>query len=914
MQKNLLLRMTLTSKHKAFVEPLKYSYKLRTVLFGIIFLVILWPDSFAQSPALPKPPDKSNDTEAKPSDSGKQSDVNLLGKADTAVGESRRNENVQFNLIDNYSLKEANLRLGTTATIVNEFKVEQGYFGAEFGTAPKTLITIPASLKSGLHGQLRWTHLNSLFSARTFFQVGSVKPARENDYGFNLGTNLAKNTRLFVDAGQTKIRGNVNGNVLVPRPDEREPLTTDPATRAIVLRFLAAYPKELPNRTDINPRALNTNSPQTINNHQANFRLDQTLTNKDGLALQYQFTNQNVQAFQLVAGQNPNTDTKSHVARIVWTRQWSPTTVSYLTTSYDRVTSVLLPDDEAVGPFVSPSGLTSLGPDGSIPIDRAQNQIRVGGQVRRVQGRHTMTAGFGIVRRQLNGRESDVHRGYFSFTSEFEKDANGNDVFIDAVTNLRRGRPALFLISLGHIHRGFRNWEMQLYGSDNWQVNSRLSLQFGLRYQPTTAPVEVNNFNQVPYDSDLNNVAPSLGFAYRMPRNLGVMRGAFGVHFGEIFAPTFQQIRYSPPLNNKINVNTPNIVTPLASLTQNGQLTVARSTVYTTAPELALPYSYQYNLSWEPEFGKSFSKFARLQFGYVGSRSHKLFVMWYLNRAHPVAGIPQTLTTINQRRANPDVADIRYVVNTSNGYFDAGRVSLIMSNWHGLSTDMAYWFSKAMDLGSNYLNNAYENDSRSSRSQSEFNNHRDMKGLSLFDQTHAFLWRVNYLLKPQFSFKALDRLTNGWNFSAVVLVKTGIPFNVVSGSDAPGFGNVDGNGNDRPNLLDPSILGRTIANPDTSKQLLPRSAFGFIKPTEQLGNLGRNVFRKGPIRNVNASLARTWSFQKDVRMTLRAESVNLFNTPQFAEPGFELANPNFGLITNTLNDGRTFRFGLQVGW
>jgi hypothetical protein len=95
---------------------------------------------------------------------------------------------------------------------------------------------------------------------------------------------------------------------------------------------------------------------------------------------------------------------------------------------------------------------------------------------------------------------------------------------------------------------------------------------------------------------------------------------------------------------------------------------------------------------------------------------------------------------------------------------------------------------------------------------------------------------------------------------------------------------------------------------------LSRSAFGFIQPTERGGNLGRNAFRKGPIRNVNASLARTWSFKKDLRLTFRAESVNFFNTPPFAEPGFELSHPNFELIRNTLNDGRTFRFGLQLGW
>ena len=49
-------------------------------------------------------------------------------------------------------------------------------------------------------------------------------------------------------------------------------------------------------------------------------------------------------------------------------------------------------------------------------------------------------------------------------------------------------------------------------------------------------------------------------------------------------------------------------------------------------------------------------------------------------------------------------------------------------------------------------------------------------------------------------------------------------------------------------------------------------------------------------------------------MTVRAESVNLVNTPHFAEPGSRLVDPNFGAIANTLNEGRTFRFGIEAGF
>lgn len=858
----------------------------------------------AQQAEKPSPQEKPNAEEPKPAEAAKRVELNLLGKTDAAAGESRRNENVQFNLVDNNALKELNVRLGTTATIIREFNPASGYFGAEFGNAPKATIAVPSAIKSGFHGRLYETHLNSVTSARSFFQVGGVKPAHENDYGFNFGLGAWRGAKLFVETSQQKIRGSVNGNVLVPKPDERTPLTTDPAARAIVAKFLAAYPKELPNRTEINERALNTNAPQSIDNNQANIRLDQNFGGRDTVALQYQFTSQSVEAFQLVAGQNPDTDTKSHLARIVWTRSWNAKTITNFSISYDRLATLLRSDENAVGPYVSPSGLTSLGPDGAIPLDRAQNQIRGAAQIRRVEGAHELTAGFGLTRRQINGEETDVHRGYFAF---------GNDFGNTGITNLRLGRPTLYILSTGDMHRGFRLWESQLYAGDKWRVNPRLNLQYGLRWQPVTKPIEVNNLNTIPYDSDWNNLAPNFGFAYRLAKNFGVVRGAYGLHFSEVFFVTYQQIRFSPPRNYKIAVNAPQgLLNPL-----DGK--AGKPTVYALDPELAAPYSHQYNLSWEPEWNSA----VRLQFGYVGSRSHKLFSMWYLNRARPVGDWREfTTATIDQRRLNPETSDLRLIVNGSRGYFDAARVSLTAANWprlKGLTVDASYWFSKAIDLGSGYTNTANEGDSRKGRSQTEFETHRDMKGPSDFDQTHAFLLRASYLIPAPTFNRFVAAISSGWNFSAVALVKTGIPFNISTGSDGPGFGNVDGNGGDRPILLDTSILGRTIADPDTSKQLLPKGAFRFIQPQEITalggrGSLGRNVFRKGTIHNVNAALARSWGFKHDLKLTFRAESINFFNTPQFAEPGFELANQNFGAITNTLNEGRTFRFSLQIGW
>lgn len=837
------------------------------------------PQQQAQQPSPSPTPQVPAATAPVKPEENRRTELNLLGKTDTASGESRRNENVQFNLIDNGALKELNIRVGTSSTLVPEFRAERGYFGSEYGGTPWQSIHITGRARKDFHGTLRYGHQNSVFSARAFFQAGDVKPARDNDYGFDVSLPVFRGWRLNAEGGQQRIRGFVNGNVLVPSLEERTPLVTSPAERAIVERFLNAYPLELPNRTDINPRALNRNAPQAINNDTARLRADRQFGAKDLVAAQYQFTWQRVDAFQLVKGQNPNTDTKSHRARLTYTRTWNPNTITDFSAGFDRVRSLLTQDQEAVGQYISISGLTSLGPDGSIPIDRAMNIFRYAGAVRATRGNHAISAGFDILRRQLNGRETDTHRGFFSFANDFGR---------DAITNLRLGIPSQYIIALGDTHRGFRGWEPQFWLGDTWRARRNLTVNIGLRYQPISRPVEVNGLNKIPYPCDCNNFAPSLGLAYRTP--LGVLRANLGTHFGEIFPVTYQQVRFTPPGSTKFAVVAPTLINPLASNTGGAP------NFYVLSPDLVAPYAHQYNFIWE----NTLSKHWRLQAGYVGSRQHKLFVMWYLNRAHPRAGIPLTTATINQRRENPNEAETRLVVNGSRGYLDAARVNLTLLNWRKLTFEASYWFSKAMDLAASYTNTAYDQDTRLSRSQSEYETHRDGKSRSSFDQPHAFLWRGSY------------EVYRGWAMSSVLLLKSGTPFNVQTGSDGPGFGNVDGNGGDRPNLLDPSILGRTIGNPDTSRMLLPRGAFSYIVPGQETGNLGRNTFRKGPIRNVNAALSKSWVVRQDYRLRFSAESINLFNTPQFADPGFELSNPNFGQITNTLNDGRTFRFTLQL--
>jgi hypothetical protein len=831
-----------------------------------------------------------------------RSDLNLLGQVNTSSGEARRNENVRITLIDNNVLKELSIRMGITATLVEEFAANRNYFGAEFGGNPSTPLHIAPSPVSGVHGRLHFGHNNSIFSARSFFQVGSVQPAHENDYGFNVSVPVWSGAGLTLEGGRQDVRGMVNGNVLVPRADERTPLAADPATREIVQRILSAYPEEPPNRTDIDPRALNTNAPQRIDNNNMGATLDQAVGGRDNFTLRYRFTAQDVEGFQLVGGQNPDTTTKSHRSRITWSRSWSPLTTTEFSAGFDRVGSLLVPEETSLGTqFLTGFAIEPLGPNGGIPIDRAENSFRYAGRVRRLSGEHTLSAGFELLRRQFNGSQASGHRGTFSFRDDFGR---------DSITNIRMGTPSSYSIAIGDTHRGFRNWDMQYFAGDEWRATQDLTLSFGLAYRPVTAPYEVNGLSDVPYACDCNNLAPRFGFAYRLGER-SVLRGAYGIHYGEIFPVTFGQARYNPPENLRLSVNVPDIVNPLKDLTEADFAPDARSGLIQLSDDLVAPYSHQYNFSWQLAVAGGWD----LELGYVGSRSHRLFLQWWLNRAELVPGVEPTSDNINDRRPDDRFFEIRNVINGSRGYFDAAKATLTIPQWQGLSGEVSYWFSKAIDLGGHYMNTASGRDGRLSLSPGAEDAQGQMRGLSDFDQPHALLWRMSYDTPQLVTQPSWLRVAfGGWSVSGVILRKSGTPFNLISGSDSPGNGNVDGADGDRPNILDPSILGRTIDHPDTSNEMLPVDAFAFITPEEKAGNLGRNVFRKDGVWNINASVARNWPLGGDKSLMLRAESINLFTSPQFAEPGREMTSPNFGQITNTLNDGRTFRFRLQFGF
>ena len=814
---------------------------------------------------------------------------------------AQRNENVAVNPIDNNAIKEANVRLGASATIVSEARADSGYYATEFGRPASGPVALDAAAKQpSWHGEGWWWHQNSVLNARTFFQVGGVKPAHRNIFGGRFTGEAGPLGYLTGSFAQRHIRGMVNGNVLVPLASERTPLATDPEVRAMVQRFLDAFPAEAPNRPDFDFRALNTNAPQRIDEIDGSLRLDRDVKAQGRLTASYTLLRSRTAAFQLVDGQNPDSFIHTHRAGLTYAHRAGPDTEIVLGMSFQRVASLLVAEPNAVGPRVR-FGFQweELGPESEFPIDRAQNSYRYGGSLskRLNGGRHQLMAGADLTRYQLNGIETNNQRGYYSFTNNFGR---------SATENARWGAPSYYEITMGELARGFRTWTANAFVADRWRPSQRIQVDYGLRYNLVTGPTEVNGLNAQPYACDCNNFSPRLALAWVAGRGW-TMRSSYTVSFGRIEPVTYQQIRNNAPLVRYVQVQNPDLLDPLRGIDLGNPNGRTSPTVFSA--DMVSPYAHQYSVLLERRFAKG----SMLRLGYLGSRSLKLLNTFIQNRADQVPGIKATLDNVDQRRPDQRYYEVRRVLNGGRAYFDAAQVSFDQPVYRGLRMNVVYTFGKAIDEGSDFAFTAANRDMQTARSQWQYDSFNDKKGLSNFDSPHSLLLSGSWDL-PGRSGSRMSWLTGGWQISGVTLWKRGTPLTLYMGSDAPGFGNVDGGPSDRPHILDPTILGMTISHPDAAPQILRRDRFAYIAEGEHRGSIGRGTFRKASIANLNAAVTKRWNLgtSREWVVLLRAEAYNLTNTPQFDEPQRNYTSPSFGKITNSLNDGRVFQLGLRL--
>jgi hypothetical protein len=296
-----------------------------------------------------------------------------------------------------------------------------------------------------------------------------------------------------------------------------------------------------------------------------------------------------------------------------------------------------------------------------------------------------------------------------------------------------------------------------------------------------------------------------------------------------------------------------------------------------------------------------------------------------LTNTNPAPGfISRVQTRVNERRPDPLYSNVLRVFNGAWTYYHGMQVKLDKRLSNNLSFNLAYTWSKSIDTGSEATSTGIDTNAVQSRLLGP----RSMRAVSSFDTPHRFTLNYSYYL-PFFnnSTGVLHQTLGGWQLSGTATLASGNPFTAFIGYDY----NADGLSGDRPTLVDPSVLGRSVDNPrpdpnnpslQIAQSQLPAAAFfpNSTTPTANwptapglasLGSLGRNTFRSDGIATWDLGLYKNFKITENNTLAFRAEFYNVLNHAIFSVPGQTTTLASFGRITSQRNAPRFLQFAFR---
>ena len=585
-------------------------------------------------------------------------------------------------------------------------------------------------------------------------------------------------------------------------------------------------------------------------------------------------------------------------------------------------------------PIFSPAGYTGIGQTRSLPIIRIENTYNPAVNFTKMLGSHTVKFGVDFRRRQVTQYQTNRGNGRFNFGRTFTDDPNNAGSTGDAMAAFLLGTANTIEQDFTLVTPSIRIWESNGYVQDDWRASSKLTLNYGIRYEYDTPPTETRNqwtnfdvvtgklliagFNTdaaTGIKGDKNNFAPRFGFAYKaLPGT--VVRGGFGIFYNPAGSESallrrHRQIPFGPINAEDINqfvANPRRVQDGLRPIPNLDFATVANNPIgsfIAIDPNFKSGYAEQFNLQIQQQLKMDMV----FKIGYVGNLGRRLDNVYGFNQQVPGPG------AVGPRRPlfnlAPNVVNVDYNVSDGLSSYHSLQSTLERRFRSGLGFLTAYTWSHSIDN----VANAFGGADNGPLPQDRRYRNAD-RGTSGFDITHRLVHSMNYALpfgkgrRFASGSKALNLIAGGWDTNVIFTAQSGLPF-------TPQLANsVSNAGGSRP---DRYKVG-TISNPDPAKWYdtsfgTQASGAAFGTPAiYTFGNSGRNILR-GPGRiNFDYSLFKDFSPFEAFKLQFRAEAFNLFNTPQFDLPNSSVGSPAAGTITGTVGNPRQLQLGLRLSF
>jgi outer membrane receptor protein involved in Fe transport len=534
------------------------------------------------------------------------------------------------------------------------------------------------------------------------------------------------------------------------------------------------------------------------------------------------------------------------------------------------------------------------------------------------------------VKNHLDSRY--LQSGHFTF---------GNQLSGDNLADYMLGLSSEFIQGGGEF-KLMRGTRLGFFVQDNWRVNPNLTLNLGLRWDPSLPYVEVEQritcfqpgaksirYPNAPvgliyggdtpdpgcpsagYNSNLMNFAPRIGFAYRLTKDGKTsLRGGAGFYYTPVFSAlvymyfdppfqpsyTFNDVSFDDPWGS-IGISSPfpaqygsNVPGPEATF-------VTPVSLYYMQKDFRIPQIATWNLTLERQIGTSWV----VRAAYVGNKGTRISGSDDYNpvqEANPAIYIPgaSTFDNTQERRPFQDFSSIGAIVSAHNSHYHSGQLTVEKRFSQGLSLLASHTWAKLIDDAgwTNPFDRTFDH------------------GRAREDVAHNFKLSSIYEIPRLRLTGVASAILNGWGITSNVAWRGGFPFQIRSGRD----NSFSGVGRDRADFIGTDIHAAQLSSDRPHGEMIAQffDTSLFVQNAEgTFGNTGRNVLRGPKSFNADLGLLKTTRITERTALQFRAEFFNIFNNVNFRLPNGTLTSASYGTITSAY-DPRIIQFALKLSF
>jgi hypothetical protein len=311
------------------------------------------------------------------------------------------------------------------------------------------------------------------------------------------------------------------------------------------------------------------------------------------------------------------------------------------------------------------------------------------------------------------------------------------------------------------------------------------------------------------------------------------------------------------------------------------------------------PTVYEWSASVQTQFAPNWA----LELGYVGNRGvHLDYIHLLGNQA-----VPGTSANLQPRRPYPDFNQLLYDTFDGISRYNALTVKLTHRYSRNFQSLVSYTYSKVLDWngGDTDFQNLVQND----------NNPRADYGVADLNLKQRLVISGIWLLPLGRGQTYLNNgrvanvLLGGWEVSGIIQLQDGFPFTVLSNVDYSNTGSTS----PRPDRVCNGAGSQTVAawfNTSCFSTTALEQASQSGSP--RFGNSGKNILTGPGLHEWDLSLIKKNQLTEKLRLELRFEFFNIFNTANFSTPGNWTINTSTAGVITSAATPRDIQFGIKL--